>query len=339
MPFTPVTKQPGDLARAQEWNEAMTEVVRLENAKVAKAGDTMTGALTSGALTIGPWPANPSNYVFFGTNALNQSQAGNYALLQGSGSETGSTFLNSPENIRFRIANATHMILANNGNVGIGLTDPQARLHIAYNSDVTPTGGGTLVIGDLGGENLAMDNNEIMARNNGNTSPLFLQFQGGDLRVRNDVLVVKDSTNNVGIGTTSPSSDYKLHVIGNVGASGFVETSDVRWKKNMTPIPDALRKVLQLRGVQFEWNTADYAEMNFPAGRHIGLVAQEVEQVIPEVVSTAEDGYKSVAYANLVAVLVEAVKELQAEVESLKAALQAQETVPGNGRQPALATD
>jgi hypothetical protein len=53
--------------------------------------------------------------------------------------------------------------------------------------------------------------------------------------------------------------------------------------------------------------------MNFPEGRHIGVIAQDVEKVIPEIVHTAADGYKSVEYAKLVAVLIEAVKELKIE--------------------------
>jgi hypothetical protein len=58
--------------------------------------------------------------------------------------------------------------------------------------------------------------------------------------------------------------------------------------------------------------------MNFPAGRQIGVIAQEVEKVIPEIVNTADDGYKSVEYAKLVAVLIEAVKEQQLEIDELQ---------------------
>ena len=58
--------------------------------------------------------------------------------------------------------------------------------------------------------------------------------------------------------------------------------------------------------------------MNFPEGKRIGLIAQEVEEVIPELVHTADDGYKSVEYANLIAVLIEAVKEQQKQIEDLE---------------------
>ena len=58
--------------------------------------------------------------------------------------------------------------------------------------------------------------------------------------------------------------------------------------------------------------------MNFEPGRHLGLIAQEVEKVIPQVVSADNDGYKAVGYASLIPLLIEAVKELQAEVQRLE---------------------
>jgi hypothetical protein len=85
----------------------------------------VSGRVKAGALTMGPWPASEGAYAFIGLNTLNQSDATNYALLVGTGSETGRTFLNSPVDIRFRIKNAEQMILqAGNlniaGNVTVG---------------------------------------------------------------------------------------------------------------------------------------------------------------------------------------------------------------------------
>ena len=329
MAFNPITKQAGDVARAEEWNEVGAEVVRLENDKVDKAGDTLTGPLTIGNLKIGDWPANPNNYVVFGTDNLDQVNAGNYALLQQA--YNGRTYLNSPINIRFRTNNIDRMILTNGGELGIGLTDPQARLHIAYNSDVTPMGGGTVIIGDVNGDNIAMDSNEIMARDNGSTALLHIQREGGDLWINNSTgLVVKDSKD-VGIGTSSPQ--HKLDVRGNIGNNTTLHHSDIRWKKNIASLSKSLSKVMQLRGVAFEWRHDEYAEMNFPNGQQIGLIAQEVEKVVPEVVSTNDDGYQSVAYTKLVPLLIEAVKDLQTEVAQLKVELENLQSVPENGRQ------
>jgi hypothetical protein len=108
----------------------------------------VNGRIKSGALTIGPWPANPNRYTFFGTNALNQADAGNYALLQAAADvDQGVTYLNSPVSIRFRIRNGDQMVLANNGNVGIGTSSPASRLHV--NGDIRFTG--NLIGGGKGG--------------------------------------------------------------------------------------------------------------------------------------------------------------------------------------------
>ena len=107
---------------------------------------------------------------------------------------------------------------------------------------------------------------------------------------------------NVGIGTADPS--YKLHVDGTIYSSGdVIMFSDERKKTDIETIPNALEKVLQLRGVTFN-------KLDDDNRRHAGVIAQEVEKVLPEVVYTSEDGTKSVAYGNLVGLLIEAIKEL-----------------------------
>lgn len=115
---------------------------------------------------------------------------------------------------------------------------------------------------------------------------------------------------NVGIGTTTPTS--KLHVAGNI-----TEDSDERLKINIQPIDSALYKIGQLEGVSFDWrDTEKYDDRN-----HLGVLAQQVEGVFPEVVFTADDEMqtKSVDYIGLIAPLIEAVKELKAQNEVLQA--------------------
>lgn len=96
---------------------------------------------------------------------------------------------------------------------------------------------------------------------------------------------------------------------GTVSAADLNSTSDRSLKENIEPIDDALSKVLALQGVSFDWK--DSGE------KSIGLIAQDVEKVIPEVVS--DDGeIKRISYGNLVGLLIEAVKDQQKEIESLK---------------------
>jgi hypothetical protein len=95
---------------------------------------------------------------------------------------------------------------------------------------------------------------------------------------------------------------------GSITATQYTSTSDISLKKNVFTIENALEKVLSLRGVEYD---------RVESGEHqIGVIAQEVEKIIPEVVYG--DEIKSVAYANIVALLIEAIKEQQKEIDELK---------------------
>jgi len=96
-------------------------------------------------------------------------------------------------------------------------------------------------------------------------------------------------------------------------ADGTVQTSDRRFKKNIQTIENALENTLKLRGVSYAWKDKNKSQRN-----QIGVIAQEVEEVYPEFVHTKEDGYKAVNYAQMTAILIEAVKELNAKVEALE---------------------
>ena len=101
---------------------------------------------------------------------------------------------------------------------------------------------------------------------------------------------------------------------GNVDISGaYLNTSDRRFKKNISTLDNALDNTMKLRGVSYNWKDKNKSQRN-----QIGVIAQEVEEVYPEFVHTNEKGYKAVNYAQMTAVLIEAVKELNAKVEALE---------------------
>jgi hypothetical protein len=116
-----------------------------------------------------------------------------------------------------------------NGNLGIGIDEAEAKLHVVGGSDVTPTSGGALVIGELSGQNIALDGNEIMARNQNNADTLHLQLEGGEVRMHDAVadteVVIRDD-GKVGIGTKSPSE--KLEVNGKIKTHGIELSQDMR---------------------------------------------------------------------------------------------------------------
>jgi hypothetical protein len=124
-----------------------------------------------------------------------------------------------------------------------------------------------------------------------------------NLEVGEANLFVDTTTGKIGVGTTTPS--YSLDIDGTLQTSGdVIAFSDKRKKKNIEPITNALEKVLQLQGVTFN-------KLDDDNRRHAGIIAQEVEKVLPEVVYTDEFGMKSVAYGNMIGLLIEAIKELK----------------------------
>ena len=126
------------------------------------------------------------------------------------------------------------------------------------------------------------------------------------------------SQGNVGIGTISPSAH--LQVAGDIIANSIAGSSDVRFKHNIFPIQNALQKVMQLQGVTFDWKKSEFPDRTFSDQKTIGFIAQEVEKVLPEVVQSEKtaEGYKAVQYDKVVALLVEAIKEQQKEIEALQ---------------------
>jgi hypothetical protein len=98
---------------------------------------------------------------------------------------------------------------------------------------------------------------------------------------------------------------------GTMQAGNFNTTSDIKLKENVVTLENSLDKIKAMRGVSFDWKDSGKST--------IGLIAQEVEQVLPELVEhNEEDDVKTVSYANIVAVLIEAIKEQQVQIDALK---------------------
>jgi len=114
-------------------------------------------------------------------------------------------------------------------------------------------------------------------------------------------------------------TDEKLRIRYNGDVTGtygdYHVSSDIRRKKDIVTIPNALDKVLALRGVNFKWKDPSQDD-----NLHMGMIAQEVEKVVPEVVHTADDEMriKAVEYQYMVGLLVEAIKEQQRQIQALR---------------------
>ena len=111
-----------------------------------------------------------------------------------------------------------------------------------------------------------------------------------------------------------------LEVKGEIQASGNITayaSSDRRLKENIKPIPNALEKIDKVNGVEFDWKVG-FEKSHSYTGHDIGLIAQEVEEVLPDIVVTRDDGYKAIRYEKMVALLLQAIKELKNEILELK---------------------
>ena len=138
-----------------------------------------------------------------------------------------------------------------------------------------------------------------------------------------------DSANIIITGSIQHRGSYGLGVAASATLGRFdalndvvaFSTSDKRLKDNITPIENALDKVSQIQGIEFDWKSLSDEEkrsIHGNEGHDIGVIAQEVEKILPEVVTTRDNGYKAVKYEKIIPLLIEAIKELQAEVQELK---------------------
>jgi hypothetical protein len=111
----------------------------------------------------------------------------------------------------------------------------------------------------------------------------------------------------------------KLDVAGDIRSNDLFLTSDSRLKTNVLPFQGALERLQRVGAVQFEWATPEDSPSRTSRRSRIGVIAQEVESVLPELVDTgSEQGYKSVDYAGLVAVLIQGFNELLKENNALR---------------------
>jgi Chaperone of endosialidase len=125
-------------------------------------------------------------------------------------------------------------------------------------------------------------------------------------------------SNQLNADVLSLRGDGSACFYGNVKANVVSTCSDIRYKSNVKTIKHALQKVQGIDGVTYNYKVNEYADQHFPTHEQAGLIAQQVESVLPQIVYTDDKGYKSVDYAKVVPLLVEAIKELNKELDNVK---------------------
>ncbi|MDH4240089.1 MAG: tail fiber domain-containing protein [Phycisphaerae bacterium] len=283
---------------------------------------------------------NPGDFTNYGGYFLALGSSGRGIYGNASGSNGIGVYGESSTGIGgYFTSNTGYGLIVDSGNVGIGTTNPPTVLALGTRVDpiisvASTIGNDSTFLGLAGGGSMAYDRGSSIAlHGNEHTNKGTMWFRAGwdpsTMTSANDGdLIIEtadterfriDIGGNVGIGTTSPAS--KLHVAG--GCITGSMCSDIRLKKNIEPLPSddsILDRVMGLQAVTFEWKHRDDGK------RQIGLIAQDVEILFPEVVTTPDDDTceKGLLATGLDAVLVEAIKELKAENELLKDQLKAQ---------------
>ena len=119
--------------------------------------------------------------------------------------------------------------------------------------------------------------------------------------------------NSIGVGVAASATAGRIDASNDIVA---FSSSDIRFKENIVPIENALQKISKISGNTYDWKAENKIEHGYE-GNDVGVIAQEIEEVLPQLVQTRENGYKAVKYDKLVALLIEGIKEQQTQIHSL----------------------
>ena len=268
-----------------------------------------------------------------GTATWQNASANAWGIIGNSGSNSATNFIGTTDNqsLAFRTNNIEKARITENGDIGIGTTTPARKVEISGAGDlytrITNTSSSPV------GIELKRSGSDWQIRN-----------EGGDLifAMSNDNFATINSVVRIGGSTFTPVTDNLIQLGQNSrrwlsvhAVNGVIQTSDATDKKEMLPLSYGLEKIKSLRPISFQWKDAKIDN----SSTHLGFVAQEVQQVLPEVVvdhdwkevpesqeKTWEKTEKlGMKYAEIIPVLVKAVQEQQAIIEVLKAKIEALE--------------
>ena len=142
------------------------------------------------------------------------------------------------------------------------------------------------------------------------------------MQIDSSLLFIDGLTERIGIGTTNPQN--KLDIMGDLGISGQIfGLSDRRLKIDPTAISNASEILMKLEPMSYYFDRQNFSELNLPTQKQYGLIAQDVEMILPELVSSMPSNseaynYKSVNYNALISILVSAYKEQEIRISSLE---------------------
>ena len=240
-------------------------------------------------------------------NVINDQLTINPDSIATSGGGVSSGTINA-SNIKLGKMSAVHL------NYDSNFTIASDGYSLSLSSNINISGGG-ISGNNYVGSNYFLNVNGIITFNSSNNNDMLniSYINSNIISVNTFNTIINNNTsikNNLGVNGNY-SSNYELFVNGNIAATiNIGVTSDERLKTNISNIENSLEKIKKCRGVYF--NRIENEQ------RYIGVIAQEIEKILPEVVMTNDDGYKIVLYQNIVGILIEAIKEVDSKYNSLE---------------------
>jgi len=296
------------------------------------------------------------NYISTGTFGLGtNAPTATLHVNSANGGAAAAIFNQANSGVNIMTASAsgtTRMVMANDGSIGLGTNTPGYRVDVLDTGNslngyrATNSNAGTLAAAAIG---LAANNHSaaVVAFSSGYTGGGPLGHFAGRSAFLTDVTIPGDgldfisakvsgdqrwytggyttgnermrlnSSGNLAIGGTDPATN-RLKVFGDFEVTGACSgcSSDERLKKNIQQMGEnSLEKLLSIKGVSYEWSDAQKSR-DFP-GLQMGVIAQDVESVFPEIVGTDSRGFKFVRYDKLIAPTIEAIREQQGQISSI----------------------
>ena len=295
----------GDLFTASA--SGLTRFTIANNGNITAGGTIsgLSGLTSSGTITLSGFSSNGGVLFANGSGVLSQTGAGNstQCLLGGTTPSFGSCsnvwqILNGaivPQNI------TTDLLIGGNSTTS-------ALFRVTGNGGLAGTSPVASVSGNTSFAAFVVDNK--------GAGDLFTASSSGLTRL------TLTNAGNLGVGTASPSSLLQVGTQGDgtvAKANAWNVFSDLRFKENINPLQDALSKVMSLVGVSFNWRNS--------GNPSIGFIAQDVEKIVPEIVTTDSNGFKSLDYGKITPLLVNAIHQQQEQMASLSAKMDKLETI------------
>ncbi len=277
--------------------------------------NTSGGSNTFLGMSAGMDNEGGNDNTFVGNNAGGYNTSGNK-----------NTFLGRSAGSSNTIGNYNSFVGCSAGNSNTTGSDNTIVGDLAANMN-TEGNSNTMIGRSAGASNITGNNNTLVGwkagYSNTGSGNLFLGYAAGYSETGSNRLYIHNSASSSPL-VYGDFDTRQLMINGTLSIADLSAASDISLKKDIQPLEGALEKVASLKGVSYNWRTEEYPKKGFSRDRQIGLIAQDVEKVLPELVRTDKDGKKSLAYDKLTSVLVEAIKAQQGEIKTQQKEIAAQ---------------